>query len=229
VHFCGHGTEQGIVFEDDSGDSKMVDGEALAGLFDLFADSVQCVLLNACYSEIQAQAIVRHIPYVVGMNKPIGDRAAIQFAMGFYDALGAGKPVEFAYKLGCTAIRMDGGGEYETPVLLKGTAPVSRPPISPPGKPGPQQIREIVTALLACSSVSDAQTRATVLQQLPAPIQNAVTHHSRSDIHVTQIVRTCLNYPGGITALLDAVGFFDGGTECESQLRGLLQRMGLVR
>jgi hypothetical protein len=38
------------------------------------------------------------------MNQAIGDRAAIEFAVGFYDALGAGKGVEFAYKLGCNSI-----------------------------------------------------------------------------------------------------------------------------
>jgi hypothetical protein len=43
-------------------------------------------VLNACYSEIQANAIVQHIDYVIGMSQAIGDTAAIKFAMGFYDA-----------------------------------------------------------------------------------------------------------------------------------------------
>jgi hypothetical protein len=62
VHFCGHGEgEDGIAFEDDLGRTRLVRAEALAGLFELFADSVECVLLNACYSEVQARAIGRHI------------------------------------------------------------------------------------------------------------------------------------------------------------------------
>jgi hypothetical protein len=40
------------------------------------------------------------------MSQAIGDKAAIEFAVGFYDALGAGKSIEFAYKLGCQLIRM---------------------------------------------------------------------------------------------------------------------------
>ncbi|NES01160.1 MAG: TIR domain-containing protein, partial [Symploca sp. SIO1B1] len=52
----------------------------------------------------------------------IGDSAAIEFAVGFYDALGAGESVEFAYKLGCNAIRMAGISEYLTPVLKKKSA-----------------------------------------------------------------------------------------------------------
>ena len=62
VHFSGHGTgDEGLVFEDESGSAKLVDGEALAGLFDLFAELLECVVLNGCYSEVQASAIAQHI------------------------------------------------------------------------------------------------------------------------------------------------------------------------
>nr|WP_052325880.1 CHAT domain-containing protein [Hassalia byssoidea] len=139
IHFSGHGAgEPGLIFEDNTGQQKLVDAEALAGLFDLFADQVECVLLNACYSEIQAKAIAQHINYVIGMSQEIGDKAAIKFAVGFYDALGAGRSVEFAYKLGCRVIRMAGIQEHLTPQLLRkedlhgesiNTTPV---PTSPP-------------------------------------------------------------------------------------------------
>jgi hypothetical protein len=120
IHFSGHGAgDKGLVFEDEIGNAKLVDGEALAGLFELFADQIRCVVLNGCYSEVQAKAIAQYIDYVIGMNQAIGDRAAMEFAVGFYDALGAGRPIEFAYKLGCAAIRMAGIPEHLTPVLLK--------------------------------------------------------------------------------------------------------------
>jgi hypothetical protein len=119
IHFSGHGTEERLIFEDDSGKSKLVSGDALAGLFELFADGIECVVLNGCYSEVQAQAIGKHINYVIGMSQAIGDKAAIEFAVGFYDALGAGRSIEFAYKLGCSAIRMQGIDEHLTPVLVK--------------------------------------------------------------------------------------------------------------
>jgi len=99
---------------------RLVDTIALAKLFELFASKeVECVVLNACYSEVQATAIAKHIPYVIGMNKEIGDKAAIKFATGFYSALGAGESVEFAYKLGCNVIQLDGIPENLTPVLKK--------------------------------------------------------------------------------------------------------------
>jgi len=53
------------------------------------------------------------------MNQAIGDRAAIEFAVSFYDALGVGRDVEFAYKLGCNAIQIAGIPEHLTPVLKK--------------------------------------------------------------------------------------------------------------
>ncbi len=120
IHFSGHGTgEQGLVFEDNIGQQKLVDAEGLAGLFELFAPQVECVVLNACYSEIQAKAIAQHIDYVIGMSKEIGDAAAIKFAVGFYDALGAGRDVEFSHKLGCRVIRMAGISEDLTPQLFR--------------------------------------------------------------------------------------------------------------
>ncbi|MHC5763467.1 CHAT domain-containing protein [Nostoc sp.] len=72
VHFSGHGAgTQGLVLEDNFGVTQLVSSESLASLFELFRGIVECVLLNACYSEVQAQAIHQHIDYVIGMNQPI--------------------------------------------------------------------------------------------------------------------------------------------------------------
>lgn len=117
VHFCGHGQVEGIAFEDELGYEKLISAKVLSEFFELFADKVQCVLLNACYSEVQAHAIAEHINYVIGMKKGIEDSIAIEFAVAFYDAIGAGKSVEFAYKLACNAIRWAGIPENLVPVL----------------------------------------------------------------------------------------------------------------
>ncbi|KST67515.1 AAA-like domain-containing protein [Mastigocoleus testarum] len=118
VHFSGHGEgEQGLVLEDGSGQMQLVSAESLAKLFKLFQDKIECVVLNACYSEVQAEAIHQHIDYVIGMNQAIGDKAAIKFAKGFYDALGAGRTIEDGFQLGCTLIGLEGIPESYTPVL----------------------------------------------------------------------------------------------------------------
>lgn len=118
VHFSGHGLGvNGILVEDDNGMSKLISTEALAELFGLCADHIECVLLNACYSEVQATAIAQHINYVIGMSHAIGDRAAIKFATGFYDALGAGKSIEVAFKFGCNAIYTENIPEHLIPTI----------------------------------------------------------------------------------------------------------------
>jgi HEAT repeat protein len=141
VHFAGHCTgagqgdlrrdmviaggrdQGGLAFEDDAGQVQQIPGEFLARLFELCADHVKCVVLNACSSEDQADAIARHIDYVIGMKSDIEDEVAIKFAVGFYDALGAGKDYERAFKFGCSAIELKGVPEHLTPVLKKKPLP----------------------------------------------------------------------------------------------------------
>lgn len=119
LHFSGHGAgTQGLILEDESGGGKEVSGESIAQLFALFKDSLQCVLLNACYSEVQAKAISEHIPFVIGMSAEIGDKAAIEFAVAFYDAIGAGKDIRFAFDLATVAIKMVGINQDHVPILF---------------------------------------------------------------------------------------------------------------
>jgi|GEM_PF-2719575 len=111
VHFCGHGSgQQGLVFEGNDGAEQWVRAEALSDLFRLFSANVECVLLNACYSEEQANAIVNHINYVIGMNQEIRDDAAIAFSKGFYRALGYERSIEQAFEFGCNAIQLEISG-----------------------------------------------------------------------------------------------------------------------
>ena len=120
VHFCGHGeADGGLVLEDVNGQMKLVKPEAIARLFEQCIDTVECVLLNARHSYKQVNAIVKYINYAIGMKQPIGDTAAIKFAIGFYDALGAGKNIEVAYKFGVNAIQLEGIPEELTPTIRK--------------------------------------------------------------------------------------------------------------
>lgn len=85
IHFCGHGAgERGLVFQDENGQERLVSTEILARLFKIFSNEINCAVLNACNSDHQAEAIVEHINYVVGMSQPILDKAAYYFATGFY-------------------------------------------------------------------------------------------------------------------------------------------------
>ncbi len=98
VHFCGHGTgNQGLVLATESGKQQTVGTQALADLFRLFATRVDCVVLNACYSDVQGEAIKQHINHVIGTKRAILDEAAIAFAKGFYEALSDGESFVCAY------------------------------------------------------------------------------------------------------------------------------------
>jgi hypothetical protein len=125
VHFCGHGEKDGsLLLEDDGGNNKPVAPEGLASLFKLHADYVKCVLLNACYSEKPAVAISQYINYVIGMNNPIQDSAAIEFAKGFYDGLGYKisnnqDVFQRAFDEGMVAIEMENLSQGSIPVLKK--------------------------------------------------------------------------------------------------------------
>ncbi|MDZ8226426.1 CHAT domain-containing protein [Nostoc sp. ChiVER01] len=135
VHFSGHGVaDKGLALEDSTGNPKLVNAKALAELFRLFAEKLECVILNACYSEVQAEAIVQHISCVIGTNQAIGDKAAIIFAEGFYRAIGAGSSVERAYEFGRNAIQLEGFSEDITLVIKR------NPNLSSFSKPSPTRV-----------------------------------------------------------------------------------------
>jgi len=119
VHFSGHGSASSeIILEDNNGNSQPVSNRALSQLFSVLKDNIRCVILNACYSEQQAQAIAKHIDCVIGMSKAIGDSAAISFAIAFYQALGYNRDIKTAFDLGCVEIDLESLNEQDTPKLL---------------------------------------------------------------------------------------------------------------
>lgn len=124
IHFCGHGSgENGIILEGEDGNVRhLASGQALGVLFDSSKDPdsrLECVFLNACYSEQQAKVITQYVDYVIGMNNTISDATAIEFATAFYDALGAGKTIERAYEIGLLSLNLKGIPEESVPVLRR--------------------------------------------------------------------------------------------------------------
>ncbi|WP_433261774.1 CHAT domain-containing protein [Actinosynnema sp. CS-041913] len=121
VHFSGHGESDGRLYvENEVGMSRLVPVAGLAALFEQVADTVECVIVNACDTVALAEAVAAHVGHVIGMRQRIGDAAAIAFSVGFYQALAAGEPVEKAFGMACVQIRLDDtiSGEFEAPLLL---------------------------------------------------------------------------------------------------------------
>ncbi len=119
VHFSGHGSDASEIYlEDSSGTAQAVPAHALSDLFSVLKGNIKCVVLNACYSEQQAQAIAQHIDCVVGMSDEIDDQAAISFASSFYQALGFGEDLKTAFNLGCNQIDLANIPQHNIPKLL---------------------------------------------------------------------------------------------------------------
>lgn len=112
VHFSGHGNVDGIALTTADGSSKVVPPNALANIFNALKDNVRVVLLNACDSEPQAEAIVSVIDCAVGMADEIDDDAAVAFAAAFYEALGYGRSVETAFEV--ALVLLTGAGEDQS-------------------------------------------------------------------------------------------------------------------
>ena len=110
----------GIVLHSaDQNDESLVDADALADLFRVLKDGIRVVVLNACYSDVQAQAIVKEIDFVVGMSDSIEDDAARVFAAAFYRGLAFGRSVRTAFDLGINELKLLGLGHSDAiPQLL---------------------------------------------------------------------------------------------------------------
>ncbi|OYQ62756.1 hypothetical protein B9G53_20515 [Pseudanabaena sp. SR411] len=139
LHFSGHGAgEQGLLFvsdesagaiyRSDSGEVrsrsintneiKFVPAQPLANLLQLCDEHLECVVLNACYSDVQGDAISANIPFTIGMRDLVEDHVAIKFSQGFYDAIGAGKVYEMAFKWGKVAIEFDLANNEASQILI---------------------------------------------------------------------------------------------------------------
>jgi hypothetical protein len=128
----------------ENGQPHPVDQEALVDLFDVLKDDIRLVVLNACYTKPQAEAIARVIGCCIGTNTAIGDPAAIAFAAAFYRAIGFGRDVQTAYRLGKNELKLKGIPEDTTLELLArdGVKASELILIAPPPAPTPPAAAE---------------------------------------------------------------------------------------
>src|ERR1041384_1474292 len=98
VHFSGHGNKkQKLILGGTPGRGKTVDTLGLVELFALYNAHLRLVLLNACFTKVQARLLSEVIDYAVGTGKGIGDKAGVAFAGAFYRALGFGNSIRNAF------------------------------------------------------------------------------------------------------------------------------------
>jgi CHAT domain len=105
VHYAGHSGVEGIALPDQYGRARAIHPTTLEGLFANLNGSIRCVVLNACLTAVQATAVNKHVPCVVGMSGSVVDPVAIEFADGFYSAISNGQSIKAAFGLGRNALQ----------------------------------------------------------------------------------------------------------------------------
>jgi NTP pyrophosphatase (non-canonical NTP hydrolase) len=107
LHFSGHGDVDTLLFEDTQGKKLDAPLEAIGELV-AHHPLIKCVILNACNCVAALNAPIADV--TIGMDSSINDDAAIEFAKGFYDAIAAGRPYDFAIEEGKIACKTKGLG-----------------------------------------------------------------------------------------------------------------------
>ena len=103
IHFSGHAGKKGKILSDRDNNAELIPTVILERYFKSFHNGIDCVFLNAFYSVEQAAVISKHSKYVIGMNCPIGDDAAIIFSDAFYRCLFNDNDLDYkkAFERGC--------------------------------------------------------------------------------------------------------------------------------
>lgn len=109
--------QYGLCFQGPDGRPQLVSAAGLAQAFGAAGSSVKLVVLNACYSNEQAEALLVHVGCVVGMRGAIHDDAARSFAIGFYGGLGEHESIATAFEQGEVAINLEGLPDADRPRL----------------------------------------------------------------------------------------------------------------
>jgi hypothetical protein len=190
VHFCGHGDIDQLIVENDIGRNHILSIDAIEHLFYLLRDrNIQCVVLNACYSEEIATRISRHIEgYVIGMSQSILDRSALCFSRGFYFALGEGMNYVKAYQFGCNAVELSGKEGNVPRIKYRGRTHVE------------EDITRIEKKFTTAKSRDGLQESYQLIEELRAhqPNNKRIKQISQSIRNATAFVRT----PAGLSNLV---------------------------
>jgi hypothetical protein len=119
-HETGHRIQAaagGLYFQAADGRAQLVPASAIEQTFGATGSSVKLVVLSACYSAPQAEALLAHVGCVVGMSGAIRGDAARIFAVGFYGGIAERESVAVAFRHGRAAISLEGLRDEEQPQL----------------------------------------------------------------------------------------------------------------
>jgi TPR repeat protein len=120
VHFSGHGGEAGLILMAPDGyEAQQVDPATLTQIFRVYRNRVRVVVLSACYSKPQAEAVANVVGCAIGTPGRIMDDAAIQFNAEFYRAIASGESVQAAFNQASVEFELS-GPQGTRPELIPG-------------------------------------------------------------------------------------------------------------
>jgi hypothetical protein len=138
IHFCGHGDAGGVVLVGDDDQPRSIAPEAMKQMIATTANATRLVVLNACYSDAQAEALCDAVGCTIGVAGPVRDDAARAFAVGLYRALGHGRTVRNAYEQAQAALAGKGLASGAGPrCLVRAGVDIEALDVLQVGEPGP--------------------------------------------------------------------------------------------
>lgn len=122
LHFSGHGLEEGLLFATSQNVFQVIPTEILKDVFKGMETHTKIVVLNACYASAQAKIISASGIYVIGMNAPVTDEAALYLSENFYRFLADGQSIEETFRNITSLLRLNFPEEAKTLEMWKDAA-----------------------------------------------------------------------------------------------------------
>lgn len=104
IHFSGHGEGDSLVGSLGDGTPTEISTVDFATVLEHLAKTTMVMILNACFSDEQAQIFLEYIPIIIGTTGRIEDHHAREFTTAFYSAFFVGTPLEGCIELAQTAL-----------------------------------------------------------------------------------------------------------------------------
>jgi len=226
------GKAQGyLAFEGRDKRPHWISAQELCNLLD--GVGVRLAVLTACKPAVVAgesvfagmgpALIQAGVPAVVAMQFSITAGAAMQFTGLLYLSLGQRDPLTLAMGQARAALFGAHPTAWYRPVLYLRTdeensegrlfASARRRTRVEGRRDAPMSVEdkwELVEALLACPTMSNRDTRDTVVSELPTEIRTSIRRNPADRFDVANIVTTCLNYPNGIAQLVETLRRYEG-------------------
>lgn len=99
IHFSGHGSKKGLVFNDYEDNFQVIKNIDLSKVVKSLDYKLKVIFLNACYSDHQGKILSNYSDCVIGTTDEISDNDAILFASKFYEEIGNGNSINQSFKI----------------------------------------------------------------------------------------------------------------------------------